>query len=140
MCDEKLAVKLLREIADDIEAGASPKDSWHIKSLFSGEVMSAPSWDEVVARVLAAPDLILRKPRTITVNGVEVPEPLREMEVGQVFWLAVPADPESNVHYKFCGDSIDHRWLRDGLCRATRAACELHIEAMLKPSREVSDE
>ena len=75
------------------------------------------------------------EPKYIVVNGVNVPEPLRErLKAGQHCWLADPCDetpPVLNWH----DNSSTKRWLSLGLIHLTEEAAQTHIDAMLLPSR-----
>lgn len=73
-----------------------------------------------------------RKPRTITVNGFEVPEPLRVMpEVDGEYFLADPAG-NGFLHQFFWRDcATDNLWLERGLLHSTKEAAIAHAKAML---------
>ena len=91
---------------------------------------SAPVWD---------PDGIYRaKPApapTIIVNGIEVPEPVREeLEKGCRYWLANPTSPYLYSELCWGGDDTDRRWLSRGLIHLNEAAAVAHTKAMLAPS------
>ena len=76
------------------------------------------------------------EPKYIIVNGVNVPEPVREpLEEGQSYWLVEcymrkfsEMDWHNSPHHK--------RWLLSlGLIHLTKEAAQTHIDAMLLPSR-----
>jgi len=72
------------------------------------------------------------KPRTININGHEVPEPIREAPaMGTEYWTAGFAlvGDMGTLHWE--GDSVDSEHLRHGLCHATREAAEAHARALL---------
>lgn len=74
------------------------------------------------------------KPKTININGHEVPEPVRApLEVGQEYYLAIPTDPSSKLfmHYRWEGCIVDEKWLSRGLIHLTREAAETHTKALL---------
>lgn len=75
------------------------------------------------------------EPKYIVVNGVNVPEPVRErLKAGQPYWLVDPSDetpPVLNWH----DNSSTKRWLSLGLIHLTEEAAQTHIDAMLLPSR-----
>lgn len=71
------------------------------------------------------------KPKTIRIGDYDVPEPLREMKQGQVYWVASPVDDICYDGIKNYGDAVDEAWLARGLCHSTREAAELHAKALL---------
>lgn len=74
------------------------------------------------------------KPRTININGFEVPEPLRVVpEVGvRVYKVLTPyIEYESYID----GDD-DRKMLKAGIIHLTREAAEKHLEALLSFTKE----
>lgn len=72
-----------------------------------------------------------RRPRTININGFEVPEPVSEpLEGGQEYWVGSIYSGRSNV-LRWCNDSLDNRYLKSGLIHLTKEAAQLHIDALL---------
>jgi hypothetical protein len=81
---------------------------------------------------------VTEPPRTITVNGVEVPEPLREPpENGTFVWVVSPSG-EIEI-YKWDGKKDLVRALNFGLLHLTESAASAHFEAMIKPSRRAEN-
>jgi len=75
------------------------------------------------------------EPKYIVVNGVNVPEPVREpLEDGQRCWLSdISASWPTELYWH---DNAHHKhWLSLGLIHLTREAAQAHINAMLLPSR-----
>lgn len=74
-----------------------------------------------------------RKPRTILINGFEVPEPVREpLEPGQAYWIADTSVYDSPLlKTVWYGDCFDRRWLAAGLIHLSREAARQHIYALL---------
>jgi hypothetical protein len=71
------------------------------------------------------------KPRTITINGYEVPEPLSNLVITERYYL--PYLPDGNI-YEFTFDNSiinSNRWVTLGLVHKTREAAELHLKALL---------
>jgi hypothetical protein len=71
------------------------------------------------------------KPRTININGYEVPEPIRvKPSLGDKFYTVyLSAD---TVECFIFGDSMTcNRWFNQGLAHKTREAAELHLKALL---------
>ena len=75
------------------------------------------------------------EPKHIIVNGMNVPEPVRErLRDQQEFWLADA--PYSVADKRVWEDGyVYDRWLSLGLIHLTREAAQAHIDAMLLPSR-----
>lgn len=75
-----------------------------------------------------------RKPKTITINGIEVPEPLRvDPGYKEVYWIA-------SVSYNCAqtsvwrSDDVDKKWLASGLIHSTKEAAEQHRRALILAS------
>jgi len=72
-----------------------------------------------------------RKRRTISINGIEVPEPVREpLEEGQHFYL-VDFFGKLSTHWIWAGDAVDFKWLKLGMIHLTQEAAEIHCKALL---------
>lgn len=139
MNDHKLTARLLHEIADDVEAKVDLVKEWEVDFLNNGKWEPLGYTADILGWVVTSPNRVRRKPRTITVNGVEVPEPLREIVDGQEYWLADVKEGCSPCRF-YLEVPHERRWLRNGLCHATAEAAKAHREAMLLPSREANDE
>lgn len=79
------------------------------------------------------------KPRTITVNGIEVPEPVRQpLMDGQKYFTVTVTNPSSLVNSaRWNDDKVDNHSLNLGLIHLTREAAQLHAEAMIQPSKRM---
>ena len=72
------------------------------------------------------------KPRTITVNGFEVPEPMRgNPKKGSTYYVPSPSDCCMFFTVEWCNDDDDNYWLSIGLCHATQESAIAHAKAML---------
>lgn len=77
------------------------------------------------------------KPSTILVNGVEVPEPVREpLTNGRQYFLADATEPSRVFRYVWSGSEDDNKWLDAGLIHLTAEAARLHAEAMIATSKK----
>ena len=77
-----------------------------------------------------------RKPKTITVNGIEVPEPIRETPaMGDKYYLVNPAAFTLITHNSWANDPYDTQWLNKGLLHLTEEAAFAHAKALLAPSQ-----
>ena len=71
------------------------------------------------------------KPKTININGFEVPEPYQgEMKANQPYWLADITSTEALFRI-WHGYICDDRWRKVGLIHLTKEAAELHRKALL---------
>lgn len=90
----------------------------------------APSWEaNTIYRARPAPA------PTILVNGIEVPEPVREaLRLDQTYWVADL--PSANLAWdrSWSNDAYDSRVLNRGMVHLTEAAAVAHAKAMLAPS------
>ena len=118
---------LMLQYAQDALETETPWERWEIK--FS----SMGGWSSVVVPFAFLEEYeYRRKPRTININGFEVPEPLRVApEIGTPYFL-VDINIESRIDKIFWGnDKSDERWLSRGLIHLTKEAAELHAKALL---------
>jgi hypothetical protein len=129
----KLNTDALRQLADDIdeygEEGAIER--WEWQPMLTGEWTYCTTLPTTY-RILEGK--ARRKPQTIIVNGVEVPEPLRELNLGQKCWLAANTNREP---YRFTcqGLECEQLWLLRGYLHATKKAAQKHMDALKLPSR-----
>lgn len=71
-------------------------------------------------------------PKTITVNGFEVPEPVREkLERGCDYFLASTGADGYFEQYGWYDDDTDNKWLSRGLIHLTKDGAIDHTKAML---------
>lgn len=72
------------------------------------------------------------KPRTIIVNGFEVPEPMRVAPYFNTeYYLAAQTTDAFVAQFKWSGVGVDKLWLSRGLCHSTKEAAIAHAKAML---------
>lgn len=77
------------------------------------------------------------KPRTIIVNSVEVPEPMKvKPEDGTQYYTAAP---NPGLCLTWFDDGCDNEYFNAGICHSTPEAAALHWEAMIKPSKIVQE-
>lgn len=73
-----------------------------------------------------------RKPRTIKINGFDVPEPVRwPLERGIKYYFVTASGLRAVVNVTWNNDESDRRILARGLIRLTSGAAELHAKALL---------
>lgn len=72
------------------------------------------------------------KPRTIKVNGFNVPEPMRDgLAIGDTYWIVYPSNKDMYDSFKWAGDETDVMRLSRGICHTTKEAAIAHVKAML---------
>ena len=88
-------------------------------------------------------DIPLRiKPKTININGIEVPEPMREMppEGTSVYWPGFGPD-SGDTHTESadvgCYPAMLPDLLRKGLLHLTKEAATIHANALLSFTRRI---
>ena len=110
------------EYAKDAAETDKPWERWEVS--FSGGfigVTGHPNW--------SVNHEYRRKPKTILINGHEVPEPCRTpLQNGVYYW--VPNIFVGAVSYCWHDDDKDNSCLRDGFVRLTSEAAEKHLNAL----------
>ena len=76
------------------------------------------------------------KPKTITINGFEVPEPLRDMpkDANRVFWPVLASASGSNYDWSYVSENKNvmlEAMLLQGLLHSTREAAQAHAHALI---------
>ncbi|QYC51759.1 hypothetical protein vBPmiSPMCJR_029 [Proteus phage vB_PmiS_PM-CJR] len=74
------------------------------------------------------------KPRTININGFEVPEPLRSIPPYDTEYFLI--DFLTVNEFTWTNDDDEHHWLKAGLIHLTRENAEKHLEALLSFTKE----
>ena len=120
--------KEIAQYAQDAAETDKPWERWEIRDNdFTPwtKAQASPRWNEDMQ--------YRRKPRFILINGIEVPEPMREKpEVGSHYWVPEVSSPAKYASIiVWCNDDDDKRWLELGICHLTREAAELHAMALL---------
>ena len=114
--------------AQDAMETDTPWERWEVRS------PSAAHWVDCARPINWSYELqYRRKPRTITINGYEVPEPVREpLEEGQVYWVVHPFEDQGfrQTFWDF-PDGVDRIALGHGLVHLTEEAARTHAEALL---------
>ena len=76
------------------------------------------------------------KPKTININGIEVPKPMRETPKDDVsFWLADPTNQTGVCEFKWHPCPTHKGWLEAGFCHSTKEAATIHANALLSFTR-----
>ena len=78
------------------------------------------------------------KRKTININGIEVPEPMREEpEFNTDYWVADPVETGGETACIWDNMEADKRWLSLGLCHLTQEAATIHAKALLSFTRRI---
>ena len=116
--------RLMRDYAHDAAETEKPWERWEYRDGGAWYSHSLnPQWHtETEYR---------RKPRVILINGIEVPEPMREKpEIGDIYY--VPQVRYTFVEQlKWAGNWIDIFNLNSGLVHLTESAALSHVNALL---------
>lgn len=100
---------------------------------YSQEWVDVKDLETVISIMYNASDALRIKPRTIIVNGVDVPAPMRTKPGrGSVFYTAT-FSPHTEITWTDC--DWDNTHLDAGLCHSTPEAAVVHWDAMISPSR-----
>ena len=126
------------------EAAKTSSEPWTVLQYsFGGDAWHDCPESAVVDLFLGSPGVFFRiKPRTITINGIEVPEPCRvKPEMGQKYYAA------SDLVYNYIDKSIEpcnwddsrhaNFWLNNGRIHLKEEDARAHVEAEYSGSREV---
>lgn len=78
-----------------------------------------------------------RKPRTITINGIEVPEPMRvRPELGQSYYGIGLGKTKSFFRNNWDDDETDNLLFERGLCHLTPESAIKHAEALISFTKQ----
>jgi len=116
--------ELMKQYAEDAMTTDKPWELWEINT-GSGPISLSdhPAW--------SINGKYRRKPKTININGLEVPEPYRgEMEIGQSYYHPNFENEDIANSYVWNDDTVDVRIRDRGLLHLTEEAAELHGRAL----------
>ena len=120
--------ELMALYAQDAMETDQPWERWEIRGC------GGDPWVDCARPIAWSHDLqYRRKPRTITINGYEVPEPVTEppKKEGQSYWVIHPFAKEGFRQNFWYGAHSDLAALRHGLVHLTEEAARVHAEALL---------
>ena len=115
----------MAEYAKDAVETDMPWERWEISLGESGDeyrnLFGHPEW--------AVTRKYRRKPKTILINGHEVPEPHRvPLKDGEVYWTLSLIRGATTAYWQ--DDSIDNLYLENGFIHLTKEAAEKHFDAL----------
>jgi len=119
---------LMKQYAEDAMTTDKPWEFWQCLTGGSAPVWfdlhKCPEWLETVK--------YRRKPRTISINGHEVPEPMWvEPAPAETFWFPRLAGTDIAEADVWANAEFERTLLARGLCHSTREAAEAHARALL---------
>lgn len=137
--EEHTHAKLMMEYAKDALVSKTPWEFWQYAKEFPNfewvNCDSHPLWDEDTK--------YRRKPKTIIINGYEVPEPIRELpnlgRAGIDESIFITMLNENGYVQQGIGNSYTKVFLERGLCHRTKEAAQLHARALLSFTTTVSE-
>ena len=117
----------MAEYAKDALETDMPWERWEISITESGDeyrnLLGHPDW--------AVTRKYRRKPKTILINGHEVPEPCRTpLEIGDTYWTFTFFFLAGVIEVYWDDDSEDHNALKNGFIHLTKEAAEKHFNAL----------
>ena len=113
----------MAEYAKDAIETDMPWERWELSynNLEYASLQNHPTWSVDVK--------YRRKPKTILINGHEVPEPCRTpLQVDTYYWVPDLFCGTSGYHWQ--DDVEDNRYLRNGFIHLTSESAEKHYEAI----------
>ena len=115
----------MAEYAKDALETDMPWERWEVSMTESGDeyrnLFGHPDW--------AVTRKYRRKPKTILINGHEVPEPHRTpLKDGEVYWALSLFSGATSL--RWADDDVDNSYLENGFVHLTRDAAEKHYEAI----------
>lgn len=115
----------MRQYAEDAMKTETPWDRWEMSddAVRWTPCDYHPDWDTSM--------LYRHRPRTININGFEVPEPLRELpDSGNVYLAQIAAMKPVTIQLQKFNRRIVENWLKLGLLHETREAAYVHMKAL----------
>lgn len=119
--------ELMMQYAEDARETDKPWERWQY--LPCGQT----AWEQCsIGPVWCSAWQYRRKPRTITINGREVPEPLRKVPLyGDTYHVVTFASWGAPYCFVWGDDERQSKWFALGLCHSTKEAAIAHAEALL---------
>ena len=115
----------MAEYAKDAAETDMPWELWEVSMTESGDeyrnLFGHPGW--------AVTRKYRRKPKTILINGHEVPEPCRTpLKDGEVYWTISIVGGSTSLLW--ADDYLDSSYLENGFIHLTKEAAEKHFNAL----------
>lgn len=125
--------ELMMQYAQDAMETNTPWELWEWRKANSNEL-----WDELETNpTWCEYNEYRRKPRTININGHEVPEPVRcPLNIGTEYWSPHISSGALTNSATWTEHEFDYARLRNGVIHQTCGAAELHARALLSFTME----
>lgn len=134
------------QYAQDAAETDKPWERWQVRQWYKETiaVVVYGDWRDCAPSDMTFPDdcEYRRKPRTININGHEVPEPVRcPLNIGTEYWTPHISTGAHTNSATWTEHEFDYARLRNGVIHQTCGAAELHARALLSfTMQEESDE
>ena len=120
--------ELMAQYAQDALETDRPWERWEYFDEFNS------SWEPLTMNPKWFTDFqYRRKPKVISINGIDVPEPERgPLKYNQDYYIPVMGGhPSKYAGFLWKGNSYDHIYLKRGIVHSTFEAAEIHARAIL---------
>lgn len=120
---------VLAQLAEIAKTNDKPWERLEMKNI-AGDWVGCDAYN-----ALLHPGVVYRiKPTTVTIDGVELEGPLREVpESVSTVWLLFDTTGMSSLAYNFVMEMPEHRqWLKEGRIFATKEARDKYQNALVK--------
>lgn len=117
---------LMLQYAQDASTTDKPWELWEYFSDHEWDKLTgSPAWDEGTK--------YRRKPRTIRIGKIDIPEPVREpLQDGEKYFVPAIDCGYGNMNsFEWDGDSTDKRLLKQGIVHLTEEAALAHAKALI---------
>ena len=127
---------LLMQLAREAQEDKDFYKNWEIYLSNICEWETSTNAQEVFYVAAEDTQKVRKKPKTININGYEVPEPIREEpNCNDVVWVTSVVNDEIQS-VQWYGVEVDYKNLKNGLLHTTKEAAEKHRAALLSFTRE----
>lgn len=123
---------LILEYANDWIKTDKPWELWQHQAIWTDDNGESP-WLDCNDHPKFRPKYqYRRKPKTININGFEVPEPLKiKPQFGQQYYVPWLSCESLFDRFEWQDDNVDNRFLGRGLCHLDKEPAIIHAKALL---------
>lgn len=127
MTEQNPHAALIAEYCEDWKNNIKPWKGWECKDDACDkwtDLDSHPNWYKTTQ--------YRRKPKTISINGFDVPMPISvKPEIGQIFYAALPTARYFYHEVTWENDCSDVRMFERGFCHLDKESAIIHAKALL---------